>query len=261
MKEDTATPDPARTLRTRLGDGETLLGSFVNLGSPLTAELMGLAGFDWVVIDMEHGAGSEATLVGQLQALAHTRTQALVRVESLEPARFSHALDAGATGVLVPRLRSVADARAAVDYARYAGSRGVSRLNRAGQWGLSEWAPDRIDAEIVCGVQIETREALEVVDEIAAVEGVDLLFVGPSDLSHALGLGSPEHPDLLAKAKAVSDAARRHGKAAGMLVLSPSQAKRYAEIGFTFLGCSSDSGLLARSACSLVEELAGLALP
>jgi 4-hydroxy-2-oxoheptanedioate aldolase len=243
-------------LRSRIGTGDTLIGAFVNLGSPLTAELMGLVGFDWLVIDMEHGAGSEATLVFQIQALEHTGTPALVRVEALEPARFSHALDAGAAGVLVPRLRSVEEARASVDYARYGGSRGVSRLNRAGRWGLSEWAPAQTDAGVVCAVQIETPEALEAVDEIAAVEGVDILFVGPSDLSHALGLGTPDHPDFLAKAQAVADAARRHHTAAGVLAYTPTQAGRYMELGFTFVGCSSDSGLLATGARALAKELA-----
>jgi 4-hydroxy-2-oxoheptanedioate aldolase len=244
------------TLRSRIADGEALMGAFVNLGSPLTAELMGLAGFDWLVIDMEHGAGSEETLVHQLQALAHTGTSAVVRVEALEPARFSHALDAGAAGVLVPRLRSVDDARASVDYARYGGSRGVSRLNRAGRWGLADWAPDKTDDRVVCAVQIETREALAAVDEIAAVDGVDMLFVGPSDLSHALGLGTPDHPEFARHAQAVYAAARRSGKAAGVLAYTPEQTRNYLEIGFTFVGCSSDSGILAKGARALAQELA-----
>jgi 4-hydroxy-2-oxoheptanedioate aldolase len=253
---DTPIARVPQTLRSRVAEGQSLVGSFVNLGALLTTEMMGLAGFDWLVIDLEHGAGSESALIGQLQALAHTGTSAVVRVEALEPARFIHALDAGAAGVLVPRLRSVADARAAVDYSRYSGSRGVARLNRAHRWGSTEWDPEKMDAEILCAVQIETLEALDAVDDIAAVEGVDLLFLGPSDLSHALGLGSPDHPDLMAKAQLVADAARKHGKAAGVLTLTPSQAKSYAELGFKFLGCSSDSGLLAKAARSLAGELA-----
>src|SRR5262245_13930382 len=216
-------------LRSRVLEGQTLVGAFVNLGSLLTTEIMGVSGFDWLVIDLEHGAGSESTLIGQLQALAHTGTAALVRVATLEPARFPHAWCAGAAGVLVPQLRSVADARASVEYSRYSGKRNVATLNRAHRWGRSEWDPDRIDADVVCAVQIETAEALDVVDEIAAVDGVDVLFVGPSDLSHSLGLDSPKHPDLLEKATLVADAARRHGKSAGIMVVDRSQAKQYAD--------------------------------
>src|SRR5579871_615510 len=110
-------------LRDRLAAGETVLGSFVNLGSSLTAEIMGLAGFDWLVIDLEHGAGNEQLLLGQLQAVAHTRVTTLVRVEAIDAGRVLHALDAGSDGVLVPRLRSVDDARRAVEYCRYAAAR------------------------------------------------------------------------------------------------------------------------------------------
>ena len=244
------------TLRARLGAGETVLGSFVNLGSSLTAEIMGLAGFDWLVIDLEHGAGSEQLLVGQLQALSHTGVTTLVRIEGIDPARVLHALDAGADGVLVPRLRSVDDARRAVEYCRYGAGRGVARYNRAWQWGLRSGTLTEADAAVICAVQIETAEALAAVSEIAAVDGVDVLFVGPADLAHALALDCPpDDPELLSHVAAVAAAAREHGKAAGVLVGTVEQAARYHEAGFRFLGCGSDSGLLAAFAQSVVREL------
>jgi 2-keto-3-deoxy-L-rhamnonate aldolase RhmA len=245
--------------RARLQAGETVIGSFVNLGSPLTTEIMGIAGFDWLVLDLEHGAGNEVALLGQLQALSASGAAVIVRVEGIDLPRFMHALDLGAEGVLVPRLRSVEDARTCVEYCRYAGLRGVARYNRSWHWGLSRRGLEDADEETVCAVQIETREALEAVDEIAAVEGVDVLFVGPADLANALGLHCPpDDPELVEAAATVADAARAHGKTAGVLVGSLDQLRPYQEAGFRFLGCNSDGGLLVTSAARLAGELQDL---
>ena len=239
--------------------GEAVVGSFVNLGSSVSTEIMGVAGFDWLVLDLEHGAGDEAILVTQLQALSHTGTAPLVRVEAIDSARILHALDLGAEGVLVPRLRSVDEARACVAHCRYAGDRGVARYNRSWKWGLDTRPLSAADERVVCGVQIETAEALAVVDEIAAVDGVDLLFVGPSDLAHALGLQCPpDDPRLLQQAAKVAEAGRAHGVAAGMLVATPQQAQAYRELGFRFLGLASDGGLLAVAARSAAAALRAL---
>ena len=188
-----------------------MVGAFVNLGSSTTAEIMGIAGFDWLVLDLEHGAGDEPVLLTQLQALAASNTGTIVRVEAIDPARILHALDLGADGVMVPRVRTVADAQACVDACRYSADRGVARYNRSWHWGLASRTLAAADAEVVCVVQIETVEALEAVDEIAAIDGVDVLFVGPSDLSHALGLVCPpDDPQLLSRVAAVAEAAREH---------------------------------------------------
>ena len=205
--------------RERLARAETLVGSFVNLSSPIVTEIMGMAGFDWLVLDLEHGAGDEAGLLPQLQALRGSGTASIVRVEAIDLPRFMHALDIGADGVLVPRLRSVEDAQRCVDYCRYSGSRGVARYNRSWHWGGRSRTLDEVDEAVVCAVQIETREALEAVDGIAAVDGVDVLFVGPVDLGNALGIeGPPDTPELLAAASSVAAAAEAHGKTAGVLV-------------------------------------------
>ncbi len=228
----------ASGFRSRLRSGETVVGSFVNLGSPLVTEIMGIAGLDWLVVDLEHGAGDEARLLGQLQALSGTGTATLVRVEAIDLPRFMHALDLGADGVLVPRLRSVEDARRCVEYCRYAGLRGVARYNRSWHWGRTSRTLAEADDETVCAVQIETREALEAVDEIAAVDGVDILFVGPVDLAHSLGLAGPaDSPELMEVVAGVAAAAnrerqgrrdaRRHRRA---------RPRAYREAGFKFLG-------------------------
>jgi 2-keto-3-deoxy-L-rhamnonate aldolase RhmA len=252
-------PPSGPSLKARMAAGETVIGSFVNLGSSVTTEIMGLAGFDWLVLDLEHGAGDEAILVAQLQALSHTQTAPLVRVEGIDSARILHALDLGAEGVLVPRLRSVDEARACVAHCRYAGDRGVARYNRSWKWGLDTRPLSAADERVVCGVQIETAEALAAVDEIAAVEGIDLLFVGPSDLAHALGLQCPpDDPRLLQHATKVAEAGRAHGVAAGMLVATPQQAQAYRELGFRFLGLASDGGLLAGAARDAATALRDL---
>ncbi len=247
-------------LRARLAAGETVLGSWVGLGSTLTAEIMGLAGFDWLVIDLEHGAGGEQAMLGQLQALAHTGAVALVRVESIDSSRVLHALDAGADGVLVPRLRSAADAREVVAYCRYSEGRGLARQTRAWRWGQRQGTLAQADGDVFCAVQIETAEALADCAAIAALDGVDVLFVGPSDLANALGLDCPpDDPRLLAAVAPVAAAARAHGKAAGILVGTIEQAQRYCEAGFTFVGLGSDGGLLARVAGGVVRDLRAVA--
>jgi 4-hydroxy-2-oxoheptanedioate aldolase len=246
--------------RKRLQSGEPVVGAFVNLASPLCTEMMGIAGFDWLVLDLEHGAGDEALLASQLQALAAADVAMLVRTEGIDLPRFMHALDLGADGVLVPRLRSVEDARRCVECCRYSGSRGVARYNRSWHWGQSKRTLADADAEVVCAVQIETVEALADVDEIAAIDGVDVLFVGPADLSHSLGMSCPpDDPALLVHAAKVAEAARRHGKAAGVLTGDLQQVRAYKELGFTFLGCSSDGSLLISAATELAGALHDLA--
>jgi 4-hydroxy-2-oxoheptanedioate aldolase len=251
--------DSGEGFRERLRSGEVLVGSFVNLGSALTAEIMAVGGFDWLVVDLEHGAGGEQDALAQIQAVAHTGATPLVRVEAIERPRFGRVLDLGAAGVVVPRVRSVDDARRAVDYCRYSGSRGLAGYNRAWQWGLATHEPSEVDDAVVCAVQIETAEALATVETIAALDGVDVLFVGPTDLGYGLGIrGGPDEPALRSRIADVALAASAHGKAAGILVGTLEQAETYRALGFTFLGCSSDSGLLAREARRVADGLRGL---
>jgi 2-keto-3-deoxy-L-rhamnonate aldolase RhmA len=246
--------------RRRLHSGETVVGAFVNLASPLATEIMGIAGFDWLVLDLEHGAGDEALLTSQLQALRGSGVATIVRIEAIDLPRFMHALDLGADGVLVPRLRSADDARRCVEYSRYEGLRGVARYNRSWHWGQAKRSLAEADAEVVVVAQIETAEALADVAAIAAVDGVDVLFVGPADLAHSLGMSCPpDDPGLLAHAAEVVEAARAQGKAAGVLVGNLTQLRAYRELGFSFLGCSSDGSVLIEGATALVTNLRELA--
>lgn len=258
MPETTST----HGLRHRILAGEVLIGTFLNLGSPVVAEICGLAGFDWAVVDLEHGSGSEGELVGQLQALGGTPAAGLVRVESHERARIGKALDAGSAGVVVPRVDSADQARAVVAAMRYPpqGTRGVAAMNRAAGFGsrTTELIADQGES-LVAVVQVESEAAIRAVGDVAAVEGVDVVFVGPADLSHGLGVfGDYDHPRFRDAVSEVAVAAAKHGKAAGTLVGSPEEAARYAELGYRFLGVGGDSGHLATGARSVAQALRAL---
>jgi 4-hydroxy-2-oxoheptanedioate aldolase len=246
-------------LRRRVMANEVLFGTFLNLGSSLTAEMAGLAGFDFVVIDLEHGAGSEADLAPQLQALEHTGAAAIVRVESLERPRFHRVLDLGAHGIMVPRIVGPADAVRAVAALRYppAGVRGLAMMNRACQFGAGFKDYLASANHMLTGViQIETIPALDMVEEIAAIDGVDVLFVGPLDLSHAMGItGQFDHPDFLSALRKVAAAARSSQKSAGILMTRPEDFQKYFDLGYHFLPCGSDGGMLNVAARNTVTSL------
>jgi 4-hydroxy-2-oxoheptanedioate aldolase len=240
------------TFRERLLAGETLVGCFLNTGSPVAAEICASAGFDWVLLDVEHGSATEADLLPQLQAVARTAATPLVRVEANERPRFTKALDLGAEGVMVPRIESAEDAARAVAHLRYApaGVRGVALLNRAAGYGVSGRATvETFNEQVVGVVQIETERAVAEADAIAALDGVDCLFVGPADLTHALGVFlETEHPRYADAVERVRRAADAHGKATGVLVRSPEEHERYHGLGFRLIAFGSDTSFLAAGA-------------
>ena len=246
-------------LKKRLVDGETLLGCWLNLGSSLTAELVGLAGFDWVLIDSEHGPGSENDVLHQLQALEHTAAAAVVRVESFERQRFHRVLDLGAEGVMCPRIKTVEEARLAARAMRYqpAGLRGVARMVRATGFGAN--FKDYIgqgQENLVGIVQIETEEILSSLDAVAGMDGVDVLFVGPLDLSIALGaFEQKDHPRFLEALKSTATAAERAGKAAGVLLSSPEEFPFYHNLGYRLIACGADSAFVAAGARKVLADL------
>ncbi len=243
----------------RLKNGETLLGCFLNLGSPLTAEMTGKAGFDFVVIDLEHGSGTEADVLHQLQALEHTSTRSVVRVEGHARQRSHRVLDLGAHGIMFPRVNSGAEAEACIAAMRYPpqGIRGVASMNRAAGFGVTFRDYVESHGETLLGVvQVETVEAVEKVDEIAAVDGADVLFIGPLDLSTSLGiLGQFDHPDFEAALRRTAEAARKHGKSSGVLMPKPEHFERFHDLGYRFLACGSDGAMVNTAARNLAAAL------
>jgi 4-hydroxy-2-oxoheptanedioate aldolase len=235
-------------LRRRLRSGEVTYGIFLGAATPVTAEVCAAAGVDWVLLDLEHGAGGEEQALDVIPAAAAYAVPTVVRVESTERIRAGRLLDLGATGVMFPRVETADEAAACVRHLRYppAGDRGVATYNRMCRYGLDPGALDRSDNDVLGVVQIETLPALDAVEGIAALDGVDVLFVGPRDLSHALDVpGQTQAPAYLAALDRVLAAARGHGKAAGLLVPDGAAAARMSAAGWRFLAIGSDTALLA----------------
>jgi len=247
------------TFRQRLRAGELLVGCFLNTGSPVAAEICAAAGFDWLLIDLEHGSATEAALLPQLQAVAASGTAPLVRVETNERARCTKALDFGAEGVMVPRIDGADDAVIAVSHLRYrsGGGRGVALLNRAGGFGArGRENVETFDERAVGVVMIENEQAVLAADAIAAVDGVDCLFVGPADLTHALGVFLRTDDERFLQAlEAVLTAAASHGKAAGVIASDSEDARRYRDLGFTLIAVGSDSSFLVAGARAAADAV------
>lgn len=247
------------TFKDKLASGAPLLGLWQSLASPYTAEICARIGFDWLLFDGEHAPNTLQTLLGQLQAAAPFPVEAIARVPSGEPVAIKHYLDLGFTTLLMPMIDSAEHARAVVAATRYPphGVRGVaSAVSRAAGFGAN---PDYLATAhlgLTVIVQIESRAGLEAIDAIAAVEGVDALFVGPADLAASLGhLGNPGHPEVqqaIDHAKARIDAA---GKPAGIFATSPEDARRRGDEGFSFVSIGTDIGLLARGAATLLGSI------
>ena len=246
-------------LRDRLRAGEATLGTFLNLGSPLAAEACALAGFDWLLVDLEHGAGGEDALVGQLLAAAAHDVPVIVRVETAERIRAGRVLDSGAAGVMFPRLDTRAEVIEALAHLRFPpeGDRGVATYNRACGFGLRTGVLDTANDEVIAVVQIESVAALDDVEAIAQAPGVDVLFVGPRDLTHALGVpGQIDAREYRAALSSVVAAARSAGVAAGVLASDRRSAEGYVDDGFGFVAVGSDSSFIATAASAAARPLA-----
>jgi 2-dehydro-3-deoxyglucarate aldolase/4-hydroxy-2-oxoheptanedioate aldolase len=242
-------------LRARLAAGEPTVGTFVGTASPVTAEVCAAAGVDWVLLDLEHGAGGEEQVRDVVPAAGAYGVPTVVRVESAARIRLGRVLDLGAAGVMLPRMESVAEVAEALRHLRYppAGDRGVATYNRACRFGLDPGALDRADGQVLGVVQVENARAVDQVDDIAALDGVDVLFVGPRDLSHDLGVpGEVGAPAYLAALERVRAAAARHGKACGLLVPDGAAAAAKQAEGWRFVAIGSDATLLA---AALAAEL------
>ncbi|MGK0240261.1 MAG: 4-hydroxy-2-oxoheptanedioate aldolase [Candidatus Pelagisphaera sp.] len=245
-------------LRKRALAGDKLVGTFVNTGSPMSAEIAGNTGLDWCLFDMEHGVGEWESLNHQVGALNGTRTAPLVRVPGLDSVYFKRALDLGAHGVMIPSVNTAEEAREAVSFSRYPpyGVRGVSGMTRCAGFGkkLDERLQSAHENTLIIA-QIETKSGLENVESIAAVEGIDMLFVGPMDLSVSLGIARQlEHPDFRAACAKVVEAAKRHGKASGALVIDGNKLGECFDEGFTFVGIGSDGSMIAAGMNAVLQH-------
>lgn len=236
------------SIREKVLNRDLLTGTFLSLGNSMTVEMAGNSGFDWLLIDVEHGWGSHSHLVHQIQAADATPAAPFVRIEDNQTPRFKRVLDLGASGIMIPYVKSVVEAEHAVSAMRYPprGIRGVAKLSRGSSFGADfEEYFEKGHELLTTVIQIETAEALNDIDAIAAVDGVDVLFVGPMDLTVNMGIrGQFDHPDYIAAQKKISEAAKNAGKAAGILLQSADQVPQTLDQGYTFVALGSDGALV-----------------
>ncbi len=250
-------PSSGNAFKTALQTGTQQIGLWSGLGSNIAAEIIGGAGFDWIVLDTEHAPNEIPGLLSQLQAMATGTAEPVVRCAWNDAVLIKRILDLGVRSLLVPFVQNAGEARRAVAATRYppAGVRGVAVATRATQWGRQMDYLQRANRDMCVIVQIETRGALGEIEAIAATDGVDGIFIGPSDLAADLGhLGNPGDPEPQA---AIADAVARirtAGKAAGILTADTAAAQRYLGMGFSFVAVGADTGVLAQSTAKLVAQ-------
>lgn len=239
-----------------LAQGGLQVGLWSTLCSNIGAEIIAHSGFDWILLDTEHSPNELPGLVQQLQAMGRGTATPVVRAAWNDPVLIKRILDIGAQSVLLPYVQTAQEAERAVQSVRYPpkGIRGVSAGSRSSQYGRVKDYQQRADAEICLLVQVETRAALDQLEAIAAVEGVDGVFIGPADLAASLGhLGEPQHSEVQAALKDAAARLKRVGKAAGILTVVEADARRYIEWGYTFVAVGTDTTLLARNADALAK--------
>ncbi|MEE8626279.1 MULTISPECIES: 4-hydroxy-2-oxoheptanedioate aldolase [Methylobacterium] len=240
-----------------LCEGRQQIGLWCSLPGSYAAEAVAGSGYDWLLFDTEHSPGDPLTVLAQLQAVAPYPVSAVVRPAANDAVLIKRFLDLGAQTLLIPYVQDEHEARAAVAATRYPpeGVRGVSGLTRATRFGRVPGYAKRAAEELCLLVQVETAEALDRIEAICAVDGVDGVFIGPADLAASLGhVGEPGHPAVVA---AVEDAVRRilaAGKPAGILTPDTAFAKICIETGTTFTAVAIDVGVLARGTEALARQ-------
>jgi 4-hydroxy-2-oxoheptanedioate aldolase len=241
----------------RLGEGRPRFGMWVATGSGYVTEICAGSGINWLLLDLEHAPNDLRTALEQLQVLAgYPDVDVVVRPPSADPVFVKQLLDVGAQNIIVPMIDGPAEAAAAVAATRYPpeGIRGVgSALARASRWNRISDYLVTAGTTVSLTVQVETVAGLEHLGEIADVDGVDAVFIGPADLAASMGkLGQPEHPEVMATIEAALATIVEHGKHAGVNAFNESVARRYLRAGASFVLVGADVALLARGA----EDLA-----
>ncbi len=254
----TAASLPPNALKAALREQRPQIGLWSSLCSNVVTEVLSYAGYDWIVVDTEHAPSGPMDVLAQLQGLAAGTAEPVVRVAWNDAVLIKRLLDIGARSLMVPFVQSAAEARAAVAATRYPphGIRGVSVVHRANRFGRVPGYLQTAQQDICVLVQLETRSALAALEDIAAIDGVDGLFIGPSDLAADFGhLGNAAHADVQG---AIADACARiraAGKPAGIITSVEADARRYFDLGFTFVAVGSDAGILAAGSSNLVARM------
>jgi 4-hydroxy-2-oxoheptanedioate aldolase len=244
----------------RLLAGEPQIGLWCSLASAYTAEVVAGSGFDWLLLDTEHAPGGIDSVLGQLQAVAAYPVSPVVRPDTNDTVLIKRYLDIGAQTLLIPYVQTPEEAQAAVAAMRYPplGVRGVGGTTRATRFGRVRDYAGRASEELCLLVQVETGEALERLEAIASVDGVDAVFIGPNDLAASLGrLGAPNHPEVVAAIEDALGRLKAVGRPSGILTPDAAFARRCLDLGATFVAVGSDIGVLARGTQALAAAFKG----
>jgi len=245
---------PQNAFKRALKEGRQQIGLWSSLSSNYTVEVIAGAGYDWILLDMEHSPNDLESLLAQLQAAAPYPTHPVVRVPWNDMVTIKRVLDVGAQSLLIPYISTVAEAKSAVAATRYppAGVRGVAGTTRATRFGRVQGYAKKAHEEICVLVQVETREGLDNIESICAVDGVDGVFIGPADLHASLGhTGETANPEVVPLMEEAMRRIRRTGRAPGYLTPVEADAKRMLAAGGQFVAVGADVGLLARGAEAL----------
>ena len=246
---------PANSFVHAIREGKKQIGLWASLSNNYSAEVLATAGFDWMLLDMEHSPNEIPLVLGQLQALAGSATTAIVRPDWNDSVKVKRLLDIGAPGLLFPMVQSVAEAELAVAATRYPprGVRGVSGATRANAFGRVSDYFDRVEAETAVLVQLETRQAMDEAEAIAAVDGITGVFFGPADIGADLGhVGQPMHEAVWDHVMPVAKKLMAKDVPVGTLVFDAEFAAQLLNEGFTFVACGSDISLLTKGAAGLL---------
>ncbi len=247
---------PRNAFKHAIAAGRLQIGLWSSLTSNIAAEIVADAGFDWILFDTEHSPNEIPGLLAQLQAAARGTASPIVRPAWNDAVLIKRVLDIGAQSILVPYVQNAEEAGRAVAAVRYppAGIRGVAAAARASRYGRVKDYLKQADREICVLVQVETRPALDRLEAIAAVDGVDGVFIGPSDLSASFGhIGNTQHREVQAALEQAVRRLKAVATPAGILTLNEEEARRYIGWGYTFVAVGSDTGLLGRGADALAR--------
>lgn len=251
---------PRNAFKHAIARGELQIGLWCSLCSPITAEIVCHSGFDWLLLDTEHSPNEVPDVLSQLQAVQAGCASPIVRPAWNDIVLIKRFLDIGAQNLLIPFVQTAEEARRAVEATRYPpdGIRGITGSGRASRYGRVTNYLKNATQEICLLVQVETKSALDRIEEIASVDGIDGIFIGPNDLAASFGhIGNWAHPEVQS---ALEDAVRRLkkiGKPAGILTPNEEEAKRFIQWGYTFVAVGADLGLLARGADALAKRFKG----
>ena len=246
------------TLKQRLRNGENVLGCWTMLGSPQVVEILSLAGFDYLVLDQEHGLGDVTSLQAQLHAMSATPTVGVVRVPWNDHVYLKRVLDAGAEGVLIPSVETADEARAAVAACLYPtrGRRGTASSSvRASSYGMASDYVATCAENLLIAIQIESAKGVENLDDILAVDGIDLMFIGPFDLSATVGqMGNLRHPEVARLIEHAEKRIKAAGRPMGTVPHPGCTWKDMFERGYQFVNAGSDVARLRDGAQADVRE-------